>query len=403
MIDRIRHLPWHTIALGLLLSYPIMAIKWLPFGGGARYLSVLAGPLGLLLLLKFTKTDISMMLTSAWKAVLPFAPYVFVWTFAQIWHSYTPADLSPLTRLLWCLFLFIGARHVGVTYRHLAWAAVVGATLYGVVGIIEVFAQGRERAWGGTYENRFGEYATWLTVLVVLHFMQQPRINSLRAERMTFIFAAALALGMLAIVLSGSRGALLGLFVLIPIGIAQSKSRKYLWLLLGAALVSLVIFSALFPPFTQRLALIYREVWGYFNETEFTPSSIGIRLELYRVAINVLQEQPLLGPGYTSLQQLYASHPSLGTPRPEILAIPGFHNDWSQAIGVGGGSLLAALLASFYWLALRARNNHFLQAFIGCALIFGFSEIFFANKLGLTLLMVTWTLYSAAALNKQEL
>lgn len=400
MVNRIRDWPWRAVALCLLLSYPVMAIKWLPFGGGARYLNVLAGPISLLLLWQMPRDEMRSMLASAWHLLQPFMPFVVAWTFAQIWHGYVPVDLNPLTRLAWCALLFIGARCVGVSYRHLAWAAIVGATIYGVVGCIEVYWQGRSRAWGGTYENRFGQYATWLAVLVGVHLVHSQKDSMSRSWKVICLGAAAL--GVFGVVLSGSRGALLGLLVLAPIAISQAMSRKQIWLSLAAAMVALLIFAAIYPPLAQRTALIYRESWEYFDGAEFVPTSIGIRLELYRVALMMLLEHPLLGPGYTSLQQLYATHPSLGSPSPEMLAIPGFHNDWSQAIGVGGGSLLAAFLLTVGWLVLRSRGNGFRQAFVGCALVFSISEIFFADKLGLTLLMVSWALYSAADLNQQE-
>jgi len=117
----------------------------------------------------------------------------------------------------------------------------------------------------------------------------------------------------------------------------------------------------------------------------------------------MLFDYPLLGPGYTSIEQLFRTHPALGVPSPELLQIPGFHNDWSQAIGIGGGVLLAALAGTCIWLWIAARGDVYRQSFLGFALIFGLSELFFSNKLGLSLLMVCWALYAAAGANQKAM
>ena len=159
---------WRLAGLCVLLCYPIMAIKWLPFGGGARYLSVLAAPVGLLMLLQTPRNEWRGLLLSAWRFSLPFLPFALGWTFAQIWHAYQPADMNPPTRVLWCALLFVGARQLGISYRHLAIVAGIAAVTYCVVAMTEVYGLGRDRAWGGTYENRFGQYAIWMAALCCL-------------------------------------------------------------------------------------------------------------------------------------------------------------------------------------------------------------------------------------------
>jgi len=396
--DSLREL-WRMVALCLLLCYPIMVIKWIPFGGGARYLNVLVAPVCLLLLWRAPRSDIRSLLLPAVRWMLPFLPVVFAWVFAQAWHGYDPMDLTPLMSLVWCTLLFVGARLAGVSYRHLAIVGALGASTYFGVALLEVYGLGRERAWGGTYENRFGQYSIWIAGLCFLHvFFGQPKERS-RILNATLLFAGVL--GIMATLLSGSRGALLAFFVLVAIALFKTMDRRRGLLAALAMIFTVIVFVIAYPPMTERIELTYQEAMNYFVETEFTPTSIGIRLELFRIAFMTLLDHPVIGPGYTSLKQLYETHPGFGAPHPGILDIPGFHNDWAQAVGVGGGVLLVALFISYLWMGIAAGGSIFHQMFLGFALVFGFSEIFFTNKMGLSLLMASWALYSAAEQNRK--
>jgi O-antigen ligase len=375
-----------------------MAVKWVPFGGGARYLSVLTPPISLILVWQTPRSELRGLLLAVWRWSLPFLPFVAVWTFAQVWHGYNPLDLTHPTRLLWCALLFVGARLAGVSYRHLAIVAGLGATAYCLVALVEVYGLGRERAWGGTYENRFGQYAIWLAGLCFLHVFHGKPIDLSRSLRLTLLVAGVL--GIVATLLSGSRGALLALLVLIAITLFKSMDWRRGLLAAVAMTSALVAFCFLYSPMYARLELILREVLGYFNDAEFTATSIGVRLELFRIAFLTLLDHPVIGPGYSSLQQLYLTHPAFG-PLPSGMAdIPGFHNDWAQAVGVGGGLLLAALVGTCVWMAIAAAGSVYFQAFLGFSVVFGFSEVFFTNKMGFSLLMVSWALYAAAEQNQ---
>lgn len=391
---------WRVVALGILLSYPIMVVKWFPFGGGARYLNVLAAPVSLILLWQAPRDEIRGLLLAAIRWGMPFLPFVLIWTFAQLWHGYDPLDLNPPMRLLWCSLLFLGARLAGVGYRHLAIAAAIGGTAYCGVALFEVYGLCRERAWGGTYENRFGQFSIWVASLCFLHvFLEKAKGES---RSVTALLLLAGILGCISTWLSGSRGALLALLVLIAIALFSSTNRRR-GLLVAIALTSVVLaFSLLYAPMYQRLELTFGEVTDYFSETEFSPTSVGIRLELFRIAFLTLLDHPLIGPGYTTLRQLYETHPALGVASQQLLDIPSFHNDWSQAIGIGGGLLLISLFCTCLWMARSARRNVYQLALLGFAVIFSFSEIFFTNKMGLSLLMASWALYSAAEQNKER-
>jgi hypothetical protein len=262
----------------------------------------------------------------------------------------------------------------------------------------EVYGAGRARAWGGVYENRFGQYAIWLSALCVLHsFLGDPK--SRWSGQSVWLPLAAL-LGLTAAWLSGSRGALSAIPVLMVVMLFSNLSWRRGVLSLVVVAVALGCAGYFFAPMLSRFELVYQEFDQYLHEPAFKPTSIGLRLELARVSLLTLHENPWLGVGYTSLKELYQAHPYLGVPVPGILDIPGFHSDWFQAIGVGGGLLLASLMGTCGWMLWVGRHDLYRLSFLGFAVAFSFGELFFTHGLGLGLLMSCWALYSAADRNQ---
>ncbi|MGE5385243.1 MAG: O-antigen ligase family protein [Betaproteobacteria bacterium] len=392
---------WHIAALCILLAYPIMGSKWFPFGGGPRYLSVLAAPVCLLLIFRASRSELQPLWRETWRWCLPFLPFVAGWMFVQLWHQYTPVDAAPLSRLLWCALIFVGARLAGVNYRHLAIAAGVAAAAYGAMAFWEVFVQGRERAWGRVYENRFGQYAIWVAALCVLHaVLGKPEDRSQKKLAVGLIFGSLL--GLFAAILSGSRGALMALPVLMLMLIFKIMDWRRGILVVTGMIAVMGALCYFYSPIYSRFELIYTEIFNYFHDPSFTPTSIGVRLELARVSLVTWFEHPWLGAGYTSLKQLYETHPALGVPPAGVLGIPGFHSDWFQVLGTGGGVLFSCFFATCVWMCAAARRDAYRLSFLGFALAFSFAEIFFTNNLGLSLLMACWALYAAAERNRKS-
>lgn len=370
-----------------------MGSKWFPFGGGPRYLSVLVAPICLLLLWQAHRVStIKPLLQEALNWAVPFMPFVFGWMFAQLWHQYDPLDVTPLATVVWCGLLFMGARLMVITHRQLSIAACFAAVTYGVIALGEVFLEGRGRAWGGVYENRFGQYAIWLFALCILHFF----LNETWPKVSRNLLVVASLFGLIAAWLSGSRGALSALPVLLVLLLSKSMNWRRGLFAVCALAVCIAILGYSNTSIYQRFIVMYQEAFQFFSEPTFTATSVGIRFELARVAMVTWFQHPVLGAGYVSIGQLYETHPSLGMPNLGVLAIPGFHSDWFQAIGIGGGLLLLSLLVTSFWLFARAKRDPYRLMFLGFSMVFSFSELFMTHNLGLGLLMSCWALYSAA-------
>ena len=387
--------------LFVLLSYPIMGSKVFPFGGGGRYLSVLAGPLVLLLLFFDSENDFRQMVQVAWKWAIPFVPFALTWEFIQLWHNLTPIDSTPLTRVFWGAVIYTGARRLGLTRKQLAYAAGLGACAYFFIAIDEFFVQGRGRVWGGVYENRFGQFSVWLAGLCSLHFMsrKQEKLNF----TLTPLLPLASVLALIAAILSGSRGAIAALPTLLIVTLLADKQNQKQAMVATAILFIAMSFTLLFPAVNERFFLAYRELKQYFDETVFTETSIGIRLEMWRIAFGILSEHPFLGIGFTSFSALQMN-PMNHVTVPDVLrSLPDFHSDWGKIIGLGGALLLVSLGSTIILLFRKSGSDVYRLWGLFSALIFSFAELFFCNKLSFSFLVSTWALYSAAADNEDKI
>ncbi len=390
---------WYEyLILFVLLSYPIIGSKVFPFGGGGRYMSVLAGPLVLLVLFFNVKNGFRQRAQSACKWAIPFIPFALAWEFIQFWHNLTPIDSTPLTRVFWGAVIYTGARYIGVTKRQLAYAACIGACAYFLIAMDEFFIQGRGRVWGGVYENRFGQFSVWLAGLCFLHFLSRDKDEL--DPVLTFLTPLSCVFAMIPAVLSGSRGAFLALPALLILApLADERKRKPA--IVATIILFLIMAMALFvPAVNERIILAYREFRQYFDEPVFTETSIGVRLELWRVAFGILFEHPLLGVGFTSFSALQAS-PINHVAVPDLLrSLPDYHSDWGKMIGLGGGFLLVSFCTSITLLFRRAGTDVYRLWGLFGALMFSLAELFFCNKLGLSFFVSTWALYSAAKDNE---
>lgn len=391
---------WQRGILFLMLCYPIMGSKIFPFGGGGRYLSVLVGPLLLVLLLtglarkRILPQDLGMQI---WRWALPFLPFVLAWEFIQLWHQFSPVDSAPLTRVLWGAVIYAGARYVGISRKHLAYAACVGAFAYFAIAMHEWLILGRGRVWGGVYENRFGQFSVLLAGLCFLHFLS--RYKEAYGRFLMYFLPMACVLALVAAILSGSRGALAGLCMLLAVVPVVDRQNRKFTVFATLSLLGGCAMALFFPSVRDRALLAVQEVVQYFLESEFSATSLGIRLDMWRIALVLLVDHPFFGFGFTSFSTLSASQIQQINIPSEIMGFADFHSDWGKIMAVGGGLLLLSSVVSLLMLLRRAVIDPYRVWTVLAALVFSLSELFFCNKLGFSFFIVIYSLYAAAADN----
>lgn len=286
--------------------------------------------------------------------------------------------------------------------------AMFGIVFACVIALVEMIS-GVERAGGGGNPIVFANAVLALLVLVVYCRPQDKRPWTLP------LLAVMLVLGTIAIVLSGSRGVLpgLGLLVLVAaIGSGGRGARFRIGVSLGALLLLLALMCAV-PWLTahMRLENIQTDLQKY--STGHVDSAVGARLEFLSLAWHAFLDHPWTGVGIDRFGTLVSQLPECRTQELTVCTLRHAHNDlaqWSATLGIPGLFLVVALylLPAIHFLRIIVAHRLTLpkgSAWAGLMLIVvyvlsGITQSMFAHALTTTLYAVLVGLLLGLALRE---
>ena len=181
----------------------------------------------------------------------------------------------------------------------LCWGSWLGAAGAGALALWQTLVRGMERADGYTNAIQFGSIALLLSVWSAawaLHARSAGAPVGVRA----FGWAAA-ALGLVACILSGSRGVWLALpllalmLALLAVVLRARPVRRAAPTVLAATAASLLLLAL--PPVQERSALALHEWQQAQSAPAKADTSIGLRRAFWTVAWELGREHPLVGVG----------------------------------------------------------------------------------------------------------
>ncbi|MEG2999760.1 MAG: O-antigen ligase family protein [Comamonas sp.] len=213
---------------------------------------------------------------------------------------------------------------LGIHPRVLAYAVAVGCISSGVLALVEFPVSGR--AAGFTNAIRFGNIAV---ILSIASWLLASANVFLKPERLFFLFAGCM--GVVASLLSLSRGGwifLLTIPFLFLFFTEEIKIKIKIMFALGvvAGILGLVILQI--PATQDRILLAEKEVAGYFsNKDAYVGTSVGVRLEQWKMGLRLGAEKPLTGWGDKGIQEGKKWLVEQGYIDPSALSIPHTHND----------------------------------------------------------------------------
>lgn len=264
---------------------------------------------------------------------------------ANGWGETQSDSLGVDIRYLLAVPLYLMLRNYPHAWRWLL-AGLPLAALY-VLGqaYYEVVELGKFRADGVYSPNLFGPVAALVALWLLASWHYWGRLR--------WLLPVFIAAALWAVIMSGSRGAYLGV---IAMGLVWSLYRfRGWWRLLPVAVFLLAPLLAyqVSDRMSQRVATAVNEVGTYFDhleqgKTENT-NGTAIRFEMWRAGWLVLKDNPILGAGwgnYTKAVKPYVSENGLS---PYVLNHDHAHNAYVEVLMSLGLAGFIALLGMFFY------------------------------------------------------
>lgn len=278
-------------------------------------------------------------------------------------HGFSGPLLDRPARMLGGFFLFYLMRRVAVPSLVVFDACAVAAGSAGLVAAYEVWGEEAARADATWNAVPFGNYAVLLTAIAACGLFGSP----LRGDtvRSAFAYPLAIALGLAACLLSGTRGSLLAVPVLIVLAACAAPRLRTVHV--AASFVALAMVGMLaviaMPRMQERLSGGLDDVRSVMLSPDVnrgSESSLAIRLRMWRWGLQRFAEHPVAGIGVVNYGSFRAKAVSDGVLSSEFLGLANVHNELIHALAVGGllmGIPLIAfwvLASSFFLRRLRA-------------------------------------------------
>lgn len=317
----------------------------------------------------------------------------FFWshTFDDIFSLSLKGDY--LARYMLGAWLLVVFSKVPIHPRAVLYGLSAGGIAAGILAAMQYAEIGR--AEGFTNAIRFGNIAMLMALVCgsawFFTFFQKK-------ERFLFLVAAGLAGA--ASILSLSRGGWLMLLALpcVVFFIFQDKRKYATYLVL--AMVPALFMVTLLPPVKERIVKANTEITGYFaDKDQYVTTSLGARLEQWKVALWMGAEKPVTGWGDAAIEGGKLDYIQQSHAHPSIMNYNHAHNDfietWARRGAVGVVILFFVYGMPVYLILLaytankkitnKDKNLHELNKLFlifGCLvysgyLVFGLSDVFF--------------------------
>lgn len=325
----------------------------------------------------------------------------------SMWMDGAPLKVldNPSRTLLlpWCAWLAWTTR---VRMTSLWYGALAGLAIALVVSIAQV-SLGIERA--GSDANPIVFANAVLALLAIAVFCRPARPGGV----MWLLLAVVIVLANVAVILSGSRGVLPGLGLVMLVLLAGTVSRRRWWRLGGAVCLLATLFAAMWTvPWLSsqfRLDQLHADVSGFAVGKVDRP--ISARMALLSVAWDAFRESPLTGAGVGTFDDRINASAYCQHAQRHFCGLGHAHNDiaqWGATMGLVGIAGLAMLYLTPLWVAVGQIRRSRLQRPIGPAwtacmlvatyLVSGLTQSMFAHGLSTSTFVVFGGLLLGGAL-----
>jgi len=291
---------------------------------------------------------------------------------ANEWAELQTRYLGVEIRYLAAIPIYLMIRNYTDAPRWLLAGVMIAALIAGTQAYCDVSMLNKARAWGVYSPNLLGSYAAILAVWLLIELRFQLK------EKWWLIPLCISAL--LAVALSGSRGAYLGLLMMGFVIIVMTMSNWRRYTALAVMVVALALTYMMVDEVKDRVDIAVVEVGDYLSKTESVDyerslDGTAVRFEMWRFVGRVFVDKPIFGIGRGNYVSVANEHIQAGTVHPDVGEHAHPHNAYAEAlISRGAVGLSAFLLMLFYplYYFFSTRSQAQYTALLGVAYIVGF-------------------------------
>jgi O-antigen ligase len=398
--------------LVVLCSFPAMASPYLPFGPSLRPVWVaLSVLMPLIILAGWGRPQAGLLARQTWQWLLPWMAFLVTYLVVALWHQKSFGLISiNVSRLLLGALVYASARLIGLRWTHLRWAGWLACGIYGAFALYEWWSAFNP-ATGANFTAAFrshlstfrvglganpialGNQVIWLVGIVVMtQLLVKPD-----SQRNHLYAGVAAAMGLMACLLTLSRGPLLGLPLLFLLALVfVPPQRRWRAGLLTAALFAVLTLALWILAPENRLFATVGELLQLTDAKPREDLGSGQRLLMWDMALSAIQQWPVLGPGTKGVNELFLLVGGATTSQPAFAVHNHFHSDWIQPLMMGGIVLLLGQLVTIALLVRRAFGNPVLLWIALAPLSFGLTDRVIHENNTFGFFVVAWALYTAA-------
>jgi O-antigen ligase len=288
------------------------------------------------------------------------------------------------SRFLVSIPIFLVIRKYKIPIELVVFGVFFGAIWSGSLGLYQKLYLGWPRAYGGTS----GGEISYGNISLLLGFIGYALANTLQASKnkKLFIGLVILGFGVTGSIASGTKGGWLSapllFWVLLGVDPSRRTVTKVYYVL---TFLTTILLLWWFSPFIQsRVNHIPTAVMTYLQTLQITDGSASIRLEMWRAAIHMINNSPLLGSGTNSYFALKEALIQSGEINKLALPFKGPHNQYLSITVQYGVVGLVSLLTIYAALAI-----HYLKvvkitpivSVCGLLVIFGYMDFNLVDNL----------------------
>ena len=275
--------------------------------------------------------------------------------FDAVYHQASGSNYDKASRFLLAIPVYFALRKYPPRLEWLWAGLIVGALATFLLASWQVWGLNHARAQGHTHPIQFGNLSmlSGFFCLAGLGWATQLPTNKQRTQWFLFLLGGA-ALGLLSSLLSGSRGGWISIPFVALILIKAYHSFFSVRLKLGALFAAVILGFGLYqmPAFKiqQRVHAAFHDIELY--QQGQTDTSLGARFEMWKAALYMAKERPILGWGKDQMQSTMQDLAAQGLADPVIGTFNHAHNEVLDTLAKRGVVGLMAL-ALLYLIPIR--------------------------------------------------